>query len=378
MSIRVLVVEDDPVVLRLLKGFLADRGSDIVGYASPLTAWEAFLAEPFQIVVLDWMMAEMSGIEFVQRLRRLPGGEDTVVVMVTVKSREPDLLQALAAGVDDFLPKPVSKDALNIRLHIAENRVRTIRIRRQAEAALEAEQRARREAEETRRQALERTSRLASLGFLAAGMAHEINNPLQGVLSHLRNVRRSLPTDFPEAESMDMVERGVHSIGSLVQKLLMLGSAPADGESTASARDVVEFVLQLLRHQLSSSRIRTESQLSADLEVAISRPELTQVLLNLILNARDAMPEGGTLAVASARDGNEGTVTVEDTGPGIPDDVRERVFSPFFTTKGSLGTGLGLPVAVSILAKHGGRLEYAPGGRGGALFRVRLPLAGAR
>jgi signal transduction histidine kinase len=375
VSTRVLIVEDDAVVLRLLKEFAAVRGHEVAGYASPLAAWDAFCANPFPIVLLDWMMEEMSGIEFVQRLRRRPRGSDTVVVMVTVKNREPDLLQALAAGVDDFLPKPVSREALNIRLHIAESRVKAIEERRRAEEALQREQRARQEAEETRRQALERTSRLASLGFLAAGMAHEINNPLQGILSHLRNMRRALPKDFAELESVDMVERGVNSIGTLVQKLLMLGSAPSDGESTASAREVINFVVQLLQHQLRASRIQTVCDVKEDMVIAISRPELTQVLLNLILNARDAMPNGGTLTLTAELDAVEATIAVQDTGSGIPQELADRVFSPFFTTKGSMGTGLGLPVAVSILAKHGGRLEYTHLASIGALFRVRLPLA---
>ncbi len=224
------------------------------------------------------------------------------------------------------------------------------------------------------REFMERADRLNSLGLLAAGMAHEINNPLQGMLSHVRAVERFLPEEAEARASLSMVERGIESIAGLVRKLLYLG-VTEKGMEAAEARECVEFVTQLLASPLRRARIRIECRFpKGRLTMGMPRRELIQVLLNLIINARDAMPDGGVARIEVDSDGEMGRIRIADNGPGIPPEVLDRIFAPFFTTKGTKGTGLGLSVAESMVRSNKGyiRVDSAPGK--GATFSIHLPL----
>lgn len=237
----------------------------------------------------------------------------------------------------------------------------------------------RRQAEQLERQSLELADRLHALGMLASGMAHEINNPLQGMMSHLNAVRKSLPERFDQADSIAMVEQGIETIAGLVRQLLMLGHPRENAEDYCAFGEALQFVLQLMDHQLKRSGIKVVcSHIDREAQLAVSQNELTQVLLNFILNARDAMPEGGTLTVRmeTPEDDRIRRVTVTDTGAGMTEEELSHAFSPFYTTKGARGTGLGLTVAESIVRNHGGKLEaLSEPGKGSSLI-MTLPIVG--
>jgi signal transduction histidine kinase len=232
-----------------------------------------------------------------------------------------------------------------------------------------------RHAVDQQRQFMERTDRLNSLGLLAAGMAHEINNPLQGMLSHLHAVQRALPKEFAAQRSLEMLERGIETIATLVRKLLFLGTTE-QGLEVADARESMDFVAQLLDSQLKRARVRLELR-RPDRRVALAMPrrELIQILLNLMINARDAMPQGGALTVGFRVEDQMGILTIADTGNGIPPEILGRIFTPFFTTKGTKGTGLGLSVAESLVRSAGGVIQVQSRPGQGTLFTVRIPLA---
>jgi PAS domain S-box-containing protein len=232
-----------------------------------------------------------------------------------------------------------------------------------------------RHAVDQQRQFMERTDRLNSLGLLAAGMAHEINNPLQGMLSHLHAVQRALPKEFAAQRSLEMLERGIETIATLVRKLLFLGTTE-QGLEVADARESMDFVAQLLDSQLKRARVRLELR-RPDRRVALAMPrrELIQILLNLMINARDAMPQGGALTVGFRVEDQMGILTIADTGNGIPPEILGRIFTPFFTTKGTKGTGLGLSVAESLVRGAGGVIQVQSRPGQGTLFTVRIPLA---
>lgn len=224
---------------------------------------------------------------------------------------------------------------------------------------------------------LERADRLSSLGLLAAGVAHEINNPLQGMLSHLDAVRRALPPDFSRMRNIEMVERGIETIAALVQRLRPVGGGePQEGD--CSLADAIAFVVELLGAQFERRGVRIVDESRAlHVRLAIPLRELVQVLTNLLMNARDAMPEGGHIRIGSDVRGGEAIVEVADTGMGIPPDILPKIFTPFFTTKGAKGTGLGLTVAESIIRNHSGRIEVRSAPNAGTTFTLRVPLAGA-
>ncbi len=236
---------------------------------------------------------------------------------------------------------------------------------------------ARQRAETKEREIMERTDRLNTIGLLAAGMAHEINNPLQGMMSHVNRAKRGITEDDRALASLLMVERGIESISALVQKLLALGSTSRGyGTETAECGQALRFVSQLTESQLSRAgvELRMEGD-RAPIRLAISEKELIQVLLNLMINARDAMPDGGVLTISVACEHGMGLIRVRDSGAGMTPEVKQQIFTPFYTTKGKRGTGLGLVVAASLLSACGGEIdvESAPGE--GSEFTLRIPLA---
>jgi PAS domain S-box-containing protein len=238
-------------------------------------------------------------------------------------------------------------------------------------------ERDRRDFEARQRDIMERTDRLNSLGMLAAGMAHEINNPLQGILSHLHGLKSEVATG-PGLSSLQMAERGVENIAGLVRKLLVLGTSREEGYRAADVGEALDFVVQLLSAEFKRGGIGIVKEVRrARLQVALSQRDMVQVLLNLLINARDAMAEGGQVSVRLDADEAEGIIHVNDTGSGIPEAIKDQVFTPFFTTKGPRGTGLGLSVAESILRAGRGSIAIARTSPRGTTFEIRIPLAKA-
>ena len=233
----------------------------------------------------------------------------------------------------------------------------------------------RRIAEHKRREVLERTDRLNTIGLLAAGMAHEINNPLQGIRSHIGHVKRLIADQSEAVESLAMVEQAVESIGSLVKRLLTLGQpAPSEGPATGECGPALRFVSELTGSQLARVGVELVVQ-GADRALRVAFPEqaLVQVLLNLLINARDAMPDGGTLTLAAEADGERVRICVTDTGVGMTPELLQRIWTPFFTTKGRRGTGLGLVAADSLVRSGGGALEVESRPGEGSTFTLYRP-----
>lgn len=235
---------------------------------------------------------------------------------------------------------------------------------------------AEREADAKERVILERTDRLSNLGLLAAGMAHEINNPLQGMMGHLSVIKKALPEGAPGRENADLVLKGIESISALVHRLLSLGTEEHEyTESTGDARQALEFVTHLVASQLSHARIQLAVQIApGPLPIAMAEKALVQVLLNLIINARDAMPKGGVLTLDAVSAPPWMKLAVRDTGVGIAPDSIEKLFTPFYTAKGGLGTGLGLSVTASLVRSYGGHIEVESELGKGSCFTVRVPM----
>ncbi len=227
------------------------------------------------------------------------------------------------------------------------------------------------------------TQRLASLGTLAAGIAHEINNPLGGLTNAVRRLREGgLPPDR-EKEYLDLVLDGLERIRGIVGRVLSMGPR-AIPPLEVQVGDVVREALAFAEHRARSAGVSVslEGEGSSAARVRGDRGELVQVVLNLLLNAIDAVggrsdpKAGGSVRIGIARDGGEVVVRVRDDGPGIDPVILDRVLDPFFTTKEpGRGTGLGLTVAYAVVESHGGRLELRNHPDGGLEATVRLPLA---
>lgn len=226
-----------------------------------------------------------------------------------------------------------------------------------------------------------RQEKLASLGVLAAGVAHEIRNPLTAIKFRLFSLKKSLPP--AASEDASVIANEISRLERIVKDFLEF-ARPSEPELVAMpAQRIVQEVHELLRPQLEKSAIKLEMAASAPLWVRADAQQIKQVLINLIQNSADSIGRNGviTLRVASqsgpGRKGTNGTVVMEvaDTGKGIPPEVQKRLFDPFFTTKPG-GTGLGLPIAARIVEKHGGKLGYETAHNRGTTFRIVLPATG--
>jgi signal transduction histidine kinase len=222
--------------------------------------------------------------------------------------------------------------------------------------------------------------RLSSIGLLTAGVAHEINNPLEGIGNYLKLLERTDLAPEVRARYLDLVRHGFARIGEIVRDLLRF-ARPQAGSGTADLSSAAARAAKLAAYtdKLRGVAIAFDG-LDAPLVVQGDEGRLEQVLVNLLLNAGAALGGRGHVRVsartvpASASSGREVEITVDDDGPGIAADDLPRIFDPFFTTSG--GTGLGLSVSYGIVAAHGGRIWAENRAAGGARFTIRLPMSG--
>jgi hypothetical protein len=222
---------------------------------------------------------------------------------------------------------------------------------------------------------LQISEKMASIGLLAAGVAHEVNTPLTGISSFVQMLMQSTEPDDPKAQVLEKIERQTFRAAKIVNGLLNLARPTQVDSGPVDVNAVINDVLSLLEHQFRTGRIQVRKELSSVAPIVLGiEYKLQQVFLNLFLNARDAMPKGGWLTIVTRASGDTATIEVGDTGSGIPSEQLSRIYDPFFTTKDiGKGTGLGLDIAWRIVVgRHGGEmsLESEPGD---TRFLVKLP-----
>jgi signal transduction histidine kinase/FixJ family two-component response regulator len=222
---------------------------------------------------------------------------------------------------------------------------------------------------------LTRSEKLAAIGTLAAGVAHEVNNPLQPILTNLEMVLEDIDAGQPiNRDDLVTAYENVNRIKGLVRRLLDFARPESHQMRPFYLREVTDEVLALAAKQLEQSHIVVERHWAAARQVVGNPDQLKQVILNLVVNAWEVMPGGGTLTLSTQVSDDEIMLQVKDTGPGIPNENLTRIFDPFFTTKAT-GTGIGLAMSQSIIEGHGGHLEVENVATGhGARFTIRLPL----
>ncbi|HEX7229256.1 MAG TPA: ATP-binding protein, partial [Candidatus Binatia bacterium] len=251
--------------------------------------------------------------------------------------------------------------------------------RMRAEAALrQSEEHLRNQAQELEQQLLA-SGRLVAVGELTASMAHEFNNPLGIVLGFAQGLLANMEPSDPNYHHVQIISEEAKRCEKLVQELLEFGRPKNADFAWTDVQEMIQKTLDLVQPRAGKSKIEAYAKFDGDLPQIHADPQqLQQVLLNLSLNAVDAMPKGGTLTVAARQDSPDGlTITVADTGIGIEPDVLPRIFQPFFTSKKRRGLGLGLPICDRIVKAHGGtmRVESLPGK--GTTFTLRLPINGS-
>ena len=229
---------------------------------------------------------------------------------------------------------------------------------------------------------LQISEKMASIGLLAAGVAHEVNTPLTGISSYTQMLLEGADPEDSRTQLLEKIESQTFRAAKIVNGLLNLSRPAAAASSDRTSLDVnivITDVLSLLEHQFTMHRIKVRRELSAEpILVSGIEHKLQQVLLNLCLNAKDAMPKGGWLSIATRVERTRVVIEVSDTGSGIPNEYLARIYDPFFTTKMmGEGTGLGLSITYGIVREHNGTIDCESSVDKGTRFIIGLPPAPA-
>ncbi|MEZ4448381.1 MAG: response regulator [Nannocystaceae bacterium] len=373
---RVLLLEDDPNDALILEDYLQDTGNVApqVTHVTTLAAAIAILAAPesFDVAIVDLELPDSGGLDtirtIIERAQGLP------VIVLTGLSDEPTALAAINMGAQDYLVKG-AVDATVLR--------RSIRYsveRRRLEAA---------------RHHLERelagAQKMEAIGLLAGGVAHDFNNMLTVILGHARLLRDARAEGAMLDASLSAIITAGERAAELTARLLALGRNQVVSPRAIDLNAVVDEVETLVRRVLAED-IRVVIERDPGLWPCLADPaQITQVLINLAVNARDAMVGGGTLTLTTSNArldhgmsrgrpiGDYVAITVADTGHGMDEATRERIFDPYFTTKGSArGTGLGLASVYAIVDESNGLIDVESRVGEGSRFTVFLPRSDQR
>jgi signal transduction histidine kinase len=219
-----------------------------------------------------------------------------------------------------------------------------------------------------------RLDRLAALGEMSAVVAHEIRNPIAGIAAGVEYLSKNTPEGSPHRQDMAMILGEIERVNRILEDILSVARPFQLKLSSQAIPDIIEHVLHRYQSSIEKKGVHVVRRLAPGLpNVIVDRERMEQALTNLVLNAIEVMPTGGTLGIGLYANDRWLTTTVSDTGPGISLDVQHRIFEPFFTTK-TRGTGLGLAVARRVIEEHGGVIEVSSNMGQGTKFTILLPL----
>ena len=382
----ILVVDDSSKSRLVLKTYLNSFGYhdlEMVASASEalryLGVTEGALPDPTMtdLILLDVLMPEVDGIQACRLIKSTPKLKDIPILMITAQDEESYLEQAFAAGAIDYLTKPISKVDLQARVASALALKQEIDSRKLAYQELERQ--------------LIQSQKLASLGQLVGGVAHDFNNVLTVMMGYSQLGMLGLDAENPLYGQLEQLLNAAEHASSLTAQLLSLTRTNNAESKVIDVNNVVTEACKMLSRLLPENVELITLLWEEPVQIQIDPNQIEQVLINLSINARDSMPDGGMLIIETStvyfdetfgKNGTEppaGTyalLTVTDTGAGISDDVKSKIFEPFFTTKEEVkGTGLGLATCYAIVKEAGGYIAVDSEIGSGTNFRVFVPLA---
>jgi two-component system NtrC family sensor kinase len=401
---RILIAEDDATMRQILAGVLKKMEYDVTVASDGTEAWEILRksAAP-KLLILDWVMPGMDGLSLCRKIRETQTGGYIYIIMLTAQESRKDVLEGFEAGADDYLVKPIDPDELKARLKVGQR-------------VLELE-----EAQKKAVLQLLQSEKMASVGQLAAGVAHEINNPTGFVSSNLKTLSdyqkdlsrliveyRTLVStlvDQPSATVVpnmlaeqaraitaieneidigfilkdipDLIEEsreGTERIKKIVMDLKDFAHPGMDKTCEVDINHGIESTLNVVWNELKYNATVTKDL--SDLPKIKGYPQqLNQVFMNILVNAGQAIPEKGEIQIRTRAFDGQVEIRIQDTGTGISPENLKKIFDPFFTTKEiGKGTGLGLHVVHSIVEKHRGTVEVTSEVGRGTTFTISLPV----
>ena len=387
MSEKILVIDDERLILDLTAMVLGNRGYSVTTVDNALDGYDLIEAENPALLLLDYMMPVTNGLEALKEIRRrFP---ETYVIMFTGKGSEEVAVELMKAGAADYILKPFSNANLVERienvLRLRDMELRNRELLAERERLLEEIERWNQELEqrvdektiELERAHLEilQAEKLATLGHLSAGMAHEIRNPLNSISLFAQVLRGGLGDDEEMCSYSDKIINEVERIDGILVKLLATSKRSPFKLRSIHVRDVVAQTLETFTDQIAAQNIELVTDFRSNPPAILAdADELSQVFSNLFANAIFEMREGGQLSVVLDSSDKELQVSVADTGRGIAEEDLGKIFDPFFTTK-EKGTGFGLSVVLRIVKTYGGRISVESEPGAGTTFRIWLPIA---
>lgn len=367
MTEKILLVDDEADFLSIMSERMKNRGMDVSTATSAKEAIEMAEMESFDAIILDLQMPGMDGLEALKALKAKK--PELQVILLTGHATVQKSVEAMKLGAMDLMEKPADLKTLTEKIKNAQA-MKMILVEKQTE-------------EKSKEQEIE-AGKLTTVGDLASGIAHEINNPIAimveeaGWLSDLLN-----DEDLANPQNLEEFRRALQQIKTqggrckdITHKLLFFAKKTDSRVREIQVNDIISETVNTSEQRATDGNVKIVTQLNPELpKVAASPSEMHQVLLNLINNAIDAIgPEGGSITITSRLEGGHVTIDVADTGQGIPEELMNRIFDPFFTTKPvGKGTGLGLSICYGIVNKMGGDITVTSSVGKGAAFHVHLP-----
>lgn len=380
----VVIIDDDKNILELTSLILSKNGFQPYVADRAHEGFELISSHSPELVLLDYMMPDMDGLSTLQRIKsRFP---DTYVVMLTGKGSEEVAVELMKNGASEYILKPFNNRNLVERLEnvlrIREIELHNRELQKQQELLLaEIEQwnqdlqkrvREKSEALQDAQKEIIQSEKLAAMGYLSAGMAHEIRNPLNSISLFVQLMRQTT-VEPDQLEHQAKILKEVDRIDSIIRKLLDASRRTRIISSDVQIDQVIDNAIEAFSPQIEARKIQVDRQYRCVPPPITADPtELEQIFTNLFLNSLDAMPRGGSLTIEVSEINGRVTVRVGDSGSGIAEEVLPSIFEPFYSTK-SRGTGMGLPVAQRIARMYEGIMEVEKSSSEGTTFRLEFP-----
>ncbi len=387
---KILIIDDELSVREALRIILKDEYS-VVLMDSAEAGLEFLKHNEVDLVFLDILMPGMSGLDALKIIKARP--QPPEVVIVTATRTVKNAVEAMKHGAFEYVTKPFDVDEIkmiaergienhqlvlecsSLKLQMEQEKERFYKELEEKVKERTAElEEANRKLRETHAQ-LVRSEKLASLGELVAGVAHELNNKLLPVLAYAQLLKEQ---QFTEGvlRYINTIERSASAAASVVSSLLNFARPSSATRNPVDLNATMRETLALLDYKIKAGNVRVNVELDQRLPMTMAdEKQIAQVFLNVVNNAYQAMePNGGKLAIRSSHRGEEITFTIADTGCGISEEHLLKIFDPFFSTKGSGGTGLGLSVSHGLIRAHKGEISVKSKVGEGTTFTIRLPV----
>ena len=225
-------------------------------------------------------------------------------------------------------------------------------------------------------QALLQSEKLAAMGRLTSQIAHELNNPIYGIMNTLELLKTEIPPESKRRRILELALSETQRLSEMLRNMLSFSKPEEEKRKPIKMNELVEGILLVMEKQMKEANIKVETSFDDGIpEVMASTNQMRQVMLNIIKNAKEAMPKGGTLTVRTSREDNKVLIHIQDTGIGIPEEIRDKIYEAFFTTKSKVkGVGLGLSVCYGIIKDHGGEIKVESEEEIGTTFTISLPI----